>query len=358
MFRISSDTHKRLRDALLDCGPFDSDAQVRAVFAHPKLRPWKFSLLEASRKADRVDFAIADLSERYSVAGENALVLFLRALSERLHPDDECFHRLIELADELDRASRGDPSTARVVRQEANPTGQPMAFVAVDEQLLKCAQSVCRVSVPRVVGGCMEQIPTGTGWLVTPELALTCWHVIEARSFRDAPIGDADLDRQIVNSLFTFEFTTPGQGVEYGVTKLEYHDPRLDYALLRLGNRPDNPLSYRGFLRLDQDAPLTIQTQLFVIQHPKGQPQQRSAGFYVKPSPTSGRILHNAPTEEGTSGAPVLNVTNWRVIALHNGEHQTERLREATLVKAILVDLEESRPDLYREITAAQDAQE
>jgi V8-like Glu-specific endopeptidase len=105
-------------------------------------------------------------------------------------------------------------------------------------------------------------------------------------------------------------------------------------------------------LKLDADIPLTLQTQLYVIQHPKGQPQQRSAGFFKSASDFN--ILHSAPTEEGTSGAPVLNVTNSRVVALHKGENDTEKLREATLIGAILNDLRQNRPELYKEIMTVQ----
>jgi hypothetical protein len=54
----------------------------------------------------------------------------------------------------------------------------------------------------------------------------------------------------------------------------------------------------------------------------------------------------------------VLNVTNWRVVALHSGENEAERLREAILVRPILADLVQNQPTLYREIAAAQKRKE
>lgn len=358
MTDISSTMYSRLRKTLMDCGPFENNERLKAAFAHPKLKPWRNSVPEASSRSGRVDLAIYRLLERYNTANQNAMVLFLQVSCEIEDPDTKCHQRLTRLADDL-QGTLGDGSPDHRLEQEANPEGQPMAFIAVDERILDCARSVARVGVPRIVGGRMERVPTGTGWLVTPELAFTCWHVVEARSLWDAPISEADLQKQILNSLFVFDYTLPGQGLEYGVAALEYHDPDLDYALLRLKDRPNEPLRNRGFLVLDEDVPLTIQTQLFVIQHPKGQPQQRSAGFFIKKHPSdASRILHGAPTEGGTSGAPVLNVTNWRVVALHNGENQAERLREATLLKAILSNLEQHRPDLHREIMTAQNAKE
>lgn len=355
---IPSALYNRLRQALLDCGPFGNDSQLSNVFAHPKLRPWRHSVPQASTPADRVDATIAFLAEkRRSDTKENALVLLLHVMRERLDPADDCHSRLTKLAGELGQVL-GGALPAVQIEPEANPAGQPMPFIAADEKLLACTRSVCRASVPRILGTCVERVPTGTGWLLAPELALTCWHVMEARSLWDVPISDADLQRQIQNSLFTFGFTLPGQGTEYSVAALECHSADLDYALLRLSDRPDAPLRQRGFLAFDEHAPLTTQTQLFVIQHPQGQPQQRSAGFFIRHTSDQNHILHNAPTLPGTSGAPVLNVTNWRVVALHNGENEAEQSREGTLIKAILADLKQRRPHLYDEIVDAQNAKE
>jgi len=119
MAGIPPNMHKQLREALLDCGPFGDDNQLRAVFAHPKLRPWRHSVPQASNPADRVDATIAFLVEkRRADTKENALVLLLQVLSERFDPADECHPRLAKLAENLERArSSGSP---------ASPTGLSM----------------------------------------------------------------------------------------------------------------------------------------------------------------------------------------------------------------------------------------
>ncbi|GET39957.1 trypsin-like serine peptidase [Microseira wollei] len=212
--------------------------------------------------------------------------------------------------------------------------------------------------MPKIINGCIDKVPTvptGTAWLVTPELAFTCWHVIEARSYREDWISESDIQAQLANTLLFFDNILPGQGTEYGVKKLEHYNRDLDYALLRLKDE-DSSLESRGFLNLEtnQNAPLTVQTQLFVIQHPKGEPKQGSSGYFVKIAPDTNCILYNAPTDKGTSGSPVLKINNWQVIALHNGEKKNEALREATLISHILSDLKQNRLQLYEEIMKAQ----
>lgn len=370
---IPREIYPKLKQTLSDCDQFRSHDRLIDFFdANEELKPWCDALPEVGNKNERAERVISYLVEQYrSDTKENVLLILLRLLRDQVEPVKQIYQTLSERLQELEPIlsihSSGKPklvvlsninNTADSLPKtgttaEANPKSQPMRFIAADEKLLSCSRAVARVSVLKFDNGLQRQIPTGTGWLVTPELALTCWHVIEARGNNDTPIRASDLSKQIKNTLFTFNYTEPGTGIEYGVVALEHEDVNLDYAVLRLRDREDIPLKKWGFLRLDAEVPLTLQTQLYVVQHPKGLPQQRSGGIFVKSGSTS-KILYDAPTEPGTSGAPVLNVTNCHVVALHNGENNYEKLREATLINGILSDLKENCPDLYNEIIAAQ----
>ncbi len=105
-----SDSAIPLREALLDCGPFDTDRQLRAVFAYPPLRLWRDRLPGADNRQDRVDFTIEFLLGKHTSDEKNGLILFLRALVERTDPGNACHPRLAELADALERAYSGDIS--------------------------------------------------------------------------------------------------------------------------------------------------------------------------------------------------------------------------------------------------------
>jgi V8-like Glu-specific endopeptidase len=370
---IPPEIYPRLRQALLDCDQFKSHGRLFDFFdANQPLKPWCDDLPEVDNRTERAERVMGFLvHEIRSDTQENVLLILLRLLKDQIDSMKPLHKILSDLLQELIPILSGSSIPSNIVpfptknnlnsenlpkaelTREANPKGEPTRFIAADEKQFNSARSVARVSVAQIVSGSLKNIPSGTGWLVTPNLALTCWHVIEARGSNSSPIRSSDLQKQITNSTFTFDFTQPGEGIEYGVERLEHEDVNLDYALLRLRDRPDYPLKKWGFLELDTDVPLTLKTQLYVIQHPKGQPQQLSGGLFVKPASDT-KILHNAPTEPGTSGAPVLNVTNFRVVALHNGENEAEKLREATTIKAILADLKQHRPELYDEIVAVQ----
>lgn len=353
---IPNNLHNLLRKVLLECGPFETDQQIRAVFTNSLLAPWRNRLPQANNPADRVDSIISFLvDKRRAETQTSALVLLLGVLRDRTDQDDECYPRLSSLAEAVDAAMKGrthEGFDSSAYKQEANPANQQMIFTADWMKLLENVRSVGQLNVPKFLRGQLtQQIPSGTGWLVGPRLALTCWHVMKARGQFDGAIGDADLKAQVENSVLTFDYTLPGQGVEYQVAVLECFDADLDYAVLRLQDRPDYPLDARGTIKLDVNMPLTAQSTLYVIQHPKGLPQQNSSGrFFKYKVDQPSRILHSAPTEPGTSGAPVLNVTNWSAVALHDGENNDEQLREATLLSALLPDIQRKCLEVYNEI--------
>ncbi|TAG60651.1 MAG: serine protease [Oscillatoriales cyanobacterium] len=371
---IPPEIYPRLKQALSDCPQFkDSDRLIDFFDGNDEIKPWSNELKKASSRGEQAERVIGYLVNQYrNNTKENVLLILLRLLKDQIPSIQPLHQTLSGLLQELTPILSGASSNFNVVpfptqtninsqslpkaelAIEANPKGELMRFIAADGKQLNCARSVACVSVPQIVSDNLKKIPTGTGWLVTPNLALTCWHVIEARDPRkDSLILASDLQKQITNSTFTFNFTQPGEGIEYGIARLEHKDVNLDYALLRLCDRTDYPLKKWGVLKLDADVPLTLQTKLYVIQHPKGQQQQQSGGWFLKKASNT-KILHDAPTEPGTSGAPVLNVTNSRVVALHNGENEAEKLREATTIKAILADLKQYRPELYDEILAVQ----
>jgi hypothetical protein len=351
-----------LHQVLMECDEFYNPRQLREVFSVQELLPWRDRLPSADNLQARVSVIVGYLADQRHKTSGNVLVLMLRILGERFYPnpDDERHGRLIALADQLEWFKERPPKPEAAVL-EANPEAAQMLWTADVEKMLACARAVARVEVPRFRNGKQAGKSSGTGWLVAPGLALTCWHVVEVLGMLETSVDPADLQAQFDNTLLTFDYTVAGKGLQYGVAAVEHpttETQTLDYAVLRLTDRYDAPLSDRGYLGLDVDAPLNAQTSLYIIQHPLGQPQQNAGGPFVRHSPTSERILYKTPTEPGTSGAPVFNRVNWRVVALHNGEHETEHLREGMLVKSILSDLEQHNSGLYDEIMSAQSTRE
>lgn len=357
MARIPNALLIPLRQVLSSCEEFRKQRYLSSIFVVEELSPWKSSLPEAESLDERVKLTISYLADKKTEHGDSILAIFLRILSNSYDHGDERCTRLATLADQLDWAS-SRPTKPESSALEANPSAGQMLWISDVEKMYDCARAVAKIDVPRFSKSQRLGSSTGTAWMVAPNLALTCRHVIEAIGPMDLPPEPADIQAQISNAVMTFDYTSGGKGVQYRVKALEYpllDSPSFDYALLRVEDRSDRPLSEKGYLQLDLEPPLTAQTSLYIIQHPLGQPQQVSGDHFVKPGDTPGAILYKTPTNPGTSGSPVFNRANWGVVALHSGENITAGLREGLTLKAILSDIQKNREDLYEEIQAAQD---
>jgi len=355
---MASNLMRSMRKTLEKCPQFRDNAQLKAVFNNELLAPWRGYVREADNEIGRVNLVIDLLrEEKHAETRMNVLFLFLLVLRDDTPPENDRYRQLDNLARDFNNSLQSTTTPhAPYSGEEANPDNQPMLFVEDFKELLKSVQSVGKVSVPQMNNGNMTgHQSSGTAWLIAPDLALTCLHVIEARTPLDKRIRDADRQEQATNSVLTFDYTVTGKGIGYQVKTLEGYDSALDYALVRLQDRIDYPLRKQGFLRLDVEAPLIPKTSgFYIIQHPKGQPQQVASGFYQQHlQDQKDRILHSAPTEKGTSGAPVLNTQNWSVVALHTSDNPTYRLREATLLSAILSHIQQIKASVYDEIIHA-----
>jgi hypothetical protein len=140
MAGIPSQLHKRLRNVLLECEQFESDRNLKSIFTNGSLRPWRFSLPQADSLNSRVDYLIAFLVDKHrSDTRENALVLFVRLLSEQIDEADELHQKLKDLAAELEdvlgnnsttnSSTRGNASSENNQTPENHPIKNRWAFL-------------------------------------------------------------------------------------------------------------------------------------------------------------------------------------------------------------------------------------
>jgi tetratricopeptide (TPR) repeat protein len=85
---LPSELYNRCRSVFLQCGEFDSDASLRAVFVTAELRPFRDGLRQAGSKGERVDACLDYLLPKRLRDGRPALPLFIEALRARYQPGD------------------------------------------------------------------------------------------------------------------------------------------------------------------------------------------------------------------------------------------------------------------------------
>jgi hypothetical protein len=160
MAGISPDIYRELRDALLDCDPFESNRKLRDVFAVTPLRPWRNNVPEADSRVGRVDAVIGYLHDKYNRDGANALALLLKVLRGQIDPEDARHQRLARLAEELEGTlGRGTPPTQRPAsiggRIKHKPSSQPLQSGAQQAEPLHPGDSLA--SGQLTAGGSYEK---------------------------------------------------------------------------------------------------------------------------------------------------------------------------------------------------------
>lgn len=299
---------------------------------------------------------------------------------ERLTDDSVPMRQLLRRAE---GEAWGDPAAQATLRRlraevEARLDGQPPAEVDApapveipeaivgDDDMLDFAfllrgaaagRSVARLEVtahldgaPRLHAGGNPMVHRGTGWLVAPDLLLTCYHVVAARRPGEPPPADADLALQLGAMQITFELFDHSVGGELrgGARLIAAAPPPLDYALLAVdaGGRP--PLAVeRAPIGAGEFLPVNI------LQHPEGAPLRVALRNNIVAGADETGVRYYTDTLPGASGAPVCD-DDWRVRALHRATRGTAAVyggkrvqfeNVGTPIGAIIADLIRRAPE-------------
>ncbi|GLY92936.1 effector-associated domain EAD1-containing protein [Actinoplanes sp. NBRC 103695] len=156
--------------------------------------------------------------------------------------------------------------------------------------------------------------PLGTGFLIGPDLGLTCHHVIRRVAPEDARLR---LD---------YRADATGLAVFAGVTVrvVAFEQVADDVALFRL-DRPvgEEPIgevgepsaATRGWIEV-KPAAAVQGDHLVVLQHLAGGPVQMRFGQVA--GLVDGLLRHTADTEAGSSGSPCFTL-DWTLVGIHQG---------------------------------------
>lgn len=206
---------------------------------------------------------------------------------------------------------------------------------------LRAARSVGRIAVRDPDG---RNMGDATGFMVSPSLLLTNWHV-----FRDGAAPAA--------SWVEFNHELDLAGAPRPTTRFALRPDRfylenegLDYALAAVDAAPTSGagrLSDYRWLRLNPATNKILDGEpVTIIQHPDGQPKQIALRENRLLGRTDAFLTYEADTAPGSSGAPVFN-NDWQVVALHHsGVPRTDPAGNWLLRDGRIADEESSDDDI------------
>lgn len=236
------------------------------------------------------------------------------------------------------------PSGAEA-RQGPRSNFVPVAFL---EAGAMAARSVARVSL---FGGSR----TGTGFLISPDLFITNFHVLPSPDHANA----AEIE-------FELEVDPSGRTRPQTVYRLDADRlfiasdvDLLDYVIVAVGERVSGPRQLQdfGYNALSASANKhAIGEFANIIQHPDGRPKEVVLQDNLIAARYETALHYLADTEPGSSGSPVFN-NLWQVIALHHwgavkdpGAHPTgfapDSVNEGIRISRIVKDITEQQDGL------------
>ena len=176
--------------------------------------------------------------------------------------------------------------------------------------LSACELCVCRIE--------LKGEGIGTGFLIGPQLVMTCFHVAGAAAMKDVAVRfDYKLgrDRRRLSAGVVYSVSTEGVVCSSPTNQ-------LDYLVIALSSAAgDDPVGgqegapARHWLNpIPHD--FKVSEKFFAIKHPDGTPMKLSVGEVENVCDEGRLVCHNADTLPGSSGSPCFT-TDWELVALH-----------------------------------------
>ena len=207
------------------------------------------------------------------------------------------------------------------------PMNAKRLLYILNEQKLFC----CKIKGSDITGTgffCNILLP-GTS-KVLPVL-MTCYHVLKEE---DLKIGN---EIKITLDDDKYEFT-----IKINESKAIYTNPNLDVTIIEV-YKNEYP-NINAFLSIDeqifQKKPYKDykNNPIYLFHYQEGVESHYSDGIIKSISEDTNIINHNCGSKGGSSGGPLINSINFKVIGIHTGEKQHSNLNTGIFIKPVIND--------------------
>jgi len=182
------------------------------------------------------------------------------------------------------------------------------------EDALKASKAVCLIKFIDVDGLHKK----GTGFLTKEGNVFTNNHVLKTQAVA-----------QTATLEFNYEIGADGKIKPRTVYQLDASTHvtsppnELDFARVKVIDRPEAPLSQWGFLEFETEPIPQVGESVTIIQHPRGEDKQIALNANEVIGQMNQHLFYETDTDEGSSGSPVFN-KDWKVVAIHHAGKITD----------------------------------
>lgn len=312
---------RKLRKALIDAFPGWDPLRIMASDYLDLV------LATVTAQSKDIETQAFDLIEWAGAHGRNAELVLAARYANPQNP------KLFVVAQKLGLTSTQERKSVLEALVSKNRTFLDVAVWR--EQLSKLEWAMCRIDI--------DEMGTGTGFLIGPDVVLTNHHVVDK-------VAETAAGGERVSCLFDFKATgdnVVASGTRHGLATdwlvaSSPHSPvdtepdpksgapaanELDYALLRLDRRVGeqgvagvDAADSRGWISIPRGAVSFASVDaIAILQHPARRPLKLAIGTGqdLTLNDPKNRLRYSVPTLNGSSGSPVFDA-DWNLIALHH----------------------------------------
>ena len=159
------------------------------------------------------------------------------------------------------------------------------------------------------------------------------------------------LDSNALETGKELEFTINDDRFHYKITldgnrKVYTNVKPFDVSIIEI-KKNDKNILLLNFLEIDEEL-LNIedydsynQKSVYLVHYPNGEKMEYSPGVIKSIYCDNYNLQHYCPSEEGSSGSPIINLSNYKVIGIHKGSFSKSNINLGTLIKGPIKEFNE-----------------
>ena len=201
------------------------------------------------------------------------------------------------------------------------------ALPVITEQAKK---SVCKIITKKggTGTGFLCKIPFPDSFTLLP-VFITCYHVLEEKDIIEGNTIELNFNNEEKKVILTMDKSR----------KFYVNDEKYDITIIEI--KHNDGIDMNNFLDVDDylyksdnlNNIYSDKKNIYLIQYPNGFKSKISFGKIKDISVNNYKIEYISTTDKGSSGSPIFNVLNYKIIGIHNADHQKFKFKIGTVLK-------------------------
>jgi hypothetical protein len=235
------------------------------------------------------------------------------------------------------------------IKREGHILGQPesLSLNQIEKIMQQLKNSICKI---------IKENYTGTGFICLLKskdnkyripVLFTCYHIINNEDIKE--------EKNIELKFFSKNIIIK---LEESRNIYTSNEDSNDIIIIQLDK---NEFKYSDLLEIDEDIfkdddlnELFANKSVYILHYPKGKEPEHSIDTIKGISIDKNLINHYCATDNGSSGAPIMNLKNFKVIGMHIGKNENNNINIGILLKSPInnyfsfldSDKEEEKPQI------------